>query len=166
MHLLHLQRRLKRLRNKSTINPEAKRLNSVTTVLLNFIRMKKQVIPFLLLIIALASFKVGDGAFMKFDDAKHNFGFIHQGDVVSHEYSFTNTGGSPLIISDCEVACECTKVEFPKAPIAKGQSGKIKVTFESKSAIDRQERTVIVKSNATNGPVTLTFKCVVLKPKN
>ena len=128
--------------------------------------MKKQAIIFLLLIVGLLSFKVGDGAFMKVDDPKHNFGFIHQGDVVWHEFKITNTGGAPLIISECEVACECTKVEFPKAPIAAGQAGIIKVTFDSKSAIDRQERTVTVKSNATNSPTILTFKCVVLKAKH
>jgi hypothetical protein len=31
--------------------------------------------------------------------------------------------------------------------------------------MDRQERDVIVKSNAADSPNTLTFKCVVLKPK-
>ncbi len=128
--------------------------------------MKIRAALFLILVISLSSFRTITGPIMTIDEAKHNFGFIRQGEVVSHEYSFTNTGDAPLIISACEVTCECTKVEFPKEPIAKGQSGKIKVTFESKSAIDRQERTVLVKSNASNSPVTLTFKCVVLKPKN
>ena len=103
---------------------------------------------------------------MTFDELKHNFGFIRQGEIVSHEFTFTNTGDAPLVISETEVTCECTKVEFPKEPIAPKTTGKIKVTFDSKSAIDRQERTVVVKSNASNAPVTLTFKCVVLKPKN
>jgi len=128
--------------------------------------MKKQTVCFLLLLVGLASFKVGDGAFMQVGDPKHNFGFIHQGDIVSHEFKITNTGGAPLVISECEVACECTKVEFLKAPIAPGQSGVIKVTFDSKSAMDRQERTVTVKSNAVNSPTILTFKCVVLKAKH
>lgn len=116
-------------------------------------------------IIMLASFKPGSGPAMSFSETKHSFGFIRQGEIVSHEYTFTNTGDGPLIISECEVACECTKVEFPKEPIAPKGTGTIKVTFDSKSAMDRQEREVIVKSNATNSPQTLVFKCVVLKPK-
>ena len=112
------------------------------------------------------SFRVSNPALMKFDEVKYNFGFIHQGDVVSHEFTFTNTGDEPLVITDAEVACKCTTVDFPKQPVAKGQKGIIKVTFDSKSAMDRQERTVLVKSNASNAPVTLTFKCVVLKAKN
>ncbi len=102
---------------------------------------------------------------MTFTETKYNFGFIRQGEIVSHEFEFTNTGDGPLIINECEVACECTKVEFPKEPIAPNAKAKIKVTFDSKSAIDRQEREVIVKSNAANSPQTVVFKCVVLKPK-
>lgn len=121
---------------------------------------------FLLLTISAFAFSVSNPAMMKFDELKYNFGFIHQGDIVSHEFKFINSGDEPLVIEDAEVSCHCTTVDFPKQPIAKGQSGIIKVTYDSKSAIDRQERTVIVKSNASNSPVTLTFKCVVLKPKN
>src|ERR1044072_5082130 len=114
--------------------------------------MKLRILLFTLIVISLSAFRVkpGTGPVMTVDDAKHNFGFIHQGDIVSHEFTFTNTGDSPLIISECEVACECTTVDFPKEPIPPKGTGKIKVTFDSKSAIDRQEREVIVKSNATN----------------
>lgn len=128
--------------------------------------MKLRITSFILLALVMFSFRPGTGPVMTFTETKHNFGFMRQGEVVSHEYEFTNTGDGPLIINECEVACECTKVEFPKEPIPPKGTGKIKVTFESKSAIDRQERDVIVKSNAANSPQTLTFKCVVLKPKN
>jgi hypothetical protein len=128
--------------------------------------MRISLLIFAVIITVLCSFKPGTGPVMTFTETKHNFGFIRQGDVVSHEFEFTNTGDGPLIISGFDVACECTKVEFPKEPIAPNAKGKIKVTFESKSAIDRQEREVIVKSNAANSPQTVVFKCVVLKPKN
>ncbi|MEO5643056.1 MAG: DUF1573 domain-containing protein [Bacteroidia bacterium] len=122
-------------------------------------------ILFLFLLVTAFSFRVSSPAAMTFDSLKHNFGMIHQGDIVVHEFTFTNTGDEPLIITDAEVTCHCTTVDFPKQPLAKGQKGIIKVTYDSKSAMDRQERTVIVKSNASNAPVTLTFKAVVLKPK-
>ncbi len=119
----------------------------------------------LLFIISAFSFKVSNPALMKFDELKYNFGMLHQGDIVSHDFSFTNTGDEPIIITDAEVSCHCTTVTFPKQPVGKGQRGIIKVTYDSKSAIDRQERTVLIKSNASNAPVTLTFKCVVLKSR-
>lgn len=127
--------------------------------------MKIRIPIFTFILVALCSFRSGSGPVLTFDDTKYNFGFIRQGEIVAHEYTFTNTGDAPLIISDCEVACECTKVDFPKTPIAPKGTGKIKVTFDSKSAIDRQDRDVIVKSNASNSPTTISFKCVVLKPK-
>lgn len=128
--------------------------------------MKTRLFIFVVLIVALSAFRPAVGPVMTFDDVKHNFGFIRQGETVSHEYIFTNTGDAPLIISECEVTCECTKAEFPKEPIAPKATGKIKITFDSKSAMDRQDRDVIVKSNATNSPTTISFKCVVLKPKD
>jgi hypothetical protein len=105
------------------------------------------------------------GPALTFEETKHNFGMIRQGEAVSHEFKFTNTGDAPLIITEALVACTCTKVDFPEQPIAKGESGVVKVTFESKSAIDRQERTIVLKSNAAKPETTLTIKCVVLKPK-
>lgn len=125
----------------------------------------KRIALLLLLVIASSAFRKPAQAKLSFDDLKYNFGFIHQGDIVTHDFTFTNTGDEPLVISDAEVACKCTTVDFPKTPVPKGAKGSIKVTFDSKSAMDRQERTVIVKSNASNDPVTLTFKCVVLKKK-
>ena len=127
--------------------------------------MKRNLFLLLLLPLAFLSWRVSNPPAMTFTELKYNFGFIHQGDVVSHDFTFTNTGDEPILITETEVACECTKIVFPQQPIAKGQTGVIKVTFDSKSAIDRQERTVIVKSNAENAPVTLTFKCIVLKKK-
>jgi hypothetical protein len=121
---------------------------------------------FLFILISAFSFRVADPSVMTFDSVKHNFGMIHQGDIVSHEFTFTNTGDEPIIITDAEVSCHCTTVDFPKQPVMKGQKGIVKVTYDSKSAIDRQERTVTIKSNASNAPVVLTFKCVVLKPKS
>jgi hypothetical protein len=122
-------------------------------------------ILFLFFIVSAFAFRVSSPAVMSFDSVKHNFGMIHQGEIVSHEFTFTNTGDEPLIITDAEVTCKCTTVDFPKQPVAKGEKGIVKVTFDSKSAMDRQERTVLVKSNASNAPVVLTFKAIVLKPK-
>jgi Protein of unknown function (DUF1573) len=125
----------------------------------------KQILSAILVFVLLSGFRDSNSANMQFDDLKHNFGFLHQGDIVSHDFTFTNTGDEPLTISETEVNCKCTTVDFPKQPIMKGGKGTVKVTYDSKSAMDRQERTVIVKSNASNAPVTLTFKCVVLKKK-
>ncbi|GAB4133500.1 MAG: DUF1573 domain-containing protein [Bacteroidia bacterium] len=120
---------------------------------------------FLAVFIIVAAFRTPGNSIISFKETKFNFGFIRQGEIVSHDFEFTNNGDAPLIISDAEVTCTCTTVDFPKKPLMKGEKGNVKVTFDSKSAIDRQERSVKVYSNGSAEPVILTFKCVVLKTK-
>jgi hypothetical protein len=119
---------------------------------------------FLLVCLVFSSF-VEDSAVLTFTEVKHNFGFIRQGEVVSHAFYFSNTGTAPLILQHADVQCECTTVDFSKHPILPAAKDSVVVKFDSKSAIDRQERTVIITSNAGNNPVTLTFKAIVLKAK-
>lgn len=121
--------------------------------------------PILLLLLSFKP-KPASGPQMSFKETKHNFGFLRQGEIVKHAYVFTNTGNAPLIISKADVQCECTKVDFPKKPLPPNATDSVVVTFDTKSAIDRQERAVVVTSNAVNSQVGLTFKAVVLKPKN
>lgn len=92
-------------------------------------------------------------------------GFIHQGDTLTLQYSFTNTGNSPLIINDTHVECGCTIVDKPTQLVMPGKKGVVKVTYHSSGAIGRQDRTVTIFSNASDSPVTVRFKCVVMKAK-
>ena len=105
------------------------------------------------------------GANIKFEDPKYNFSFVRQGEVVKFEYRFENTGDEPLVIADAQVECGCTVVEKPEQPVKKGEKAVIKVSFDTKSTIDRQDRAITVISNAKNSPSVLRFKGVVLKPK-
>jgi len=102
---------------------------------------------------------------MAFDKPTQHLGFVHQGDTLNFQYQFTNTGNQPIIISDTKVECGCTVVDKPSEPILPGKQGIIKVTFHTNSAIDRQDRTVTVLSNASNSPTVLRFKCIVLRAK-
>jgi hypothetical protein len=103
------------------------------------------------------------GAHLKFDDTKKNGGFLKEGTPLVLEYKFTNTGTEPIIITDAKAACTCTTIDFPKQPIKPGEKGVIKVTFDTKGKMDRQDRTVELFSNAAGAPHQLRFKCVVLK---
>ena len=102
---------------------------------------------------------------LTFEDTKHSFGFVKEGEIVKFEYKYKNTGQSPVIISETKVECTCTKVEYPKEPILPGQSGVIKVEFNTKNKFDRQDRTVKVFSTGKGSPQDLRFKGVVLKNK-
>lgn len=75
--------------------------------------------------------KKSDMAEMEFEEETHDFGNIKQGDKVSHDFKFTNTGGSDLVIESAMGSCGCTVPEYPKTPIKPGESGVMKVTFNS-----------------------------------
>lgn len=87
------------------------------------------------------------------------------GEVLRFQYEFTNTGDQPLIITEIKVACSCTKFEFPKEPIAPGQKGIIKVTFDTKDKYGYQDRTLDIYSNVKKNPTKVRFKVVVDEKK-
>jgi hypothetical protein len=119
---------------------------------------------FVLFILLLASATAFAQEF-KFENTKHNWGMVREGDQLSAEFPFENTGNAPLIITDAKVQCTCTKVEFPKEPVKPGEKGVIKVSFDTTNKMDRQDRTVQLVSNAKT-PAELRIKCIVLKAKN
>ena len=102
---------------------------------------------------------------IKFKETKQSFGFVHEGDTVKLSYELKNVGDKPLIISNYEVECGCTKMESVASPIEPGQTYILKVTFDTHQKYDRQDRIIKIISNATNSPTELRFKGVVLKPK-
>ncbi len=97
---------------------------------------------------------------IKFTESKKDLGKVKKGDVVSAEYEFKNEGDQPLIITSYEVECSCTTADFPKQPIAPGQTGKLTVKFDTKSAYDRQDRKVVIVSNSKNSG-SVRIKCFV-----
>lgn len=61
-------------------------------------------------------------ASFKFETEEHNFGTIKQGESVTYEFKFSNTGNEPIIITKAEGSCGCTVPIYPKEPIMKGQT--------------------------------------------
>ena len=92
----------------------------------------------------------------------HDFGRIGQGKPVTAEFTFTNKGGLPLVISQAKGSCGCTGVEYPKEPIMPGQSGTIKATFNA-AVTGAFNKSVTVESNAENSTQLLYVKGEVVK---
>lgn len=100
----------------------------------------------------------------KFNEEEFNFGTIKQGETVTHEFTFVNTGKDPLIISSAQGSCGCTVPTWPKDPIAKGASSTIKVTFNSAGKMGMQDKTVTIQSNAKTNPKVIHMKGNVEAP--
>jgi len=101
---------------------------------------------------------------MEFDEDKFDFGNLTQGDVVHHNFSFTNSGSNPLIITNAIGSCGCTVPTYPKEPIAAGEKGIIEVQFNSAGKEGLQNKTVTVSAN-TDPPTTVLTITSNVKPK-
>ena len=64
-------------------------------------------------------------------------------------FTFKNTGNEPLIISNAKAGCGCTVPQWPKEPIAPGESGTIAVKFNSKGKPGKQTKRVTLTMNTT-----------------
>jgi len=98
------------------------------------------------------------GPAVKFEKLEYNYGTIKQGDKVEYAFEFTSTGTEPLIISQAQGSCGCTVPEWPKHPMKKGESGTIKVTFDSAGKMGMQDKTITITTNAADSPVVLHIK--------
>lgn len=113
---------------------------------------------------AVAPVENKNAAEMTFDALEYNFNTIKQGESVTREFVFTNTGKEDLIITNATGSCGCTVPVWPKEPIKKGAKGTIKVTFNSAGKMGMQDKTVTITSNAKNTPVVLHLKGTVEAP--
>ncbi|MBK5285747.1 MAG: DUF1573 domain-containing protein [Bacteroidia bacterium] len=94
----------------------------------------------------------------KFNEEEFNFGTIKQGESVTHEFTFVNSGKDPIIITSAQGSCGCTVPVYPKEPIAKGEKATIKVTFNSAGKMGMQDKTVTIQSNAKTNPKVIHIK--------
>ena len=88
-----------------------------------------------------------DAPVMKFARETNDFGKIKSGEKVASDFKFTNTGKSPLIITDAVATCGCTKPEWPKGPIKPGETGNIHVVFNSASKMGLQDKMITITAN-------------------
>lgn len=81
-------------------------------------------------------------------DSSYNFGKVADGEIVTYNYRFKNTGSNPLIVTNVSTSCGCTIPEKPEQPIKPGETGFIKVKFNSEHRVGNAHKIVTVSSNA------------------
>jgi len=98
-----------------------------------------------------------DVAVFAWDNTTHDFGRIKQGTPVTHEFKFTNSGKTPLVITNVQASCGCTTPDWSKEPVMPGGQGFIKATYNAASP-GAFSKTVTVTANIETGFVQLTIK--------
>jgi hypothetical protein len=88
-----------------------------------------------------------------FNEEYHDFGVVPQGPQLEYAFKFTNKGKTPLIIEKVQPSCGCTGATTGgQNEYAKGESGEIKVTFNTQGRTGRQEKHIIVFTNDPEMP--------------
>jgi hypothetical protein len=109
---------------------------------------------------------LGSAPVMTFNELKHDFGKIMQGEKVSYSFVFKNTGGSDLVISSAQGSCGCTVPTYPKEPVKPGQESKIDVVFNSEGKSGVVEKTVTLVTNCNPSTKILTIVSNISVPES
>jgi hypothetical protein len=103
------------------------------------------------------------GPVISWETPSHDFGDIKEGERVETTFKFTNSGSSPLVITNVEVTCGCTTPKgWPRDPIMPGEKGELTVAFNSAGKYGRQNKVIKVISNAGGEKNQVMFSANVL----
>ncbi|HLS70389.1 MAG TPA: DUF1573 domain-containing protein [Chitinophagaceae bacterium] len=91
----------------------------------------------------------------EFEEEHYEFGDVKEGTIVEHSFNFKNVGDEDLQIIRVNASCGCTTPEWTMTPIKPGESGSIKVKFDSNNRVGIADKDIYIQSNAVlpNGEV-------------
>jgi len=84
---------------------------------------------------------------MTWKETVYDFGSAFEGDIVTKEFYFTNTGTAPLLILNASSTCGCTIPEWPKKPVPPDSTASISVKFNTLHKPGAQSKEVTIFAN-------------------
>lgn len=105
----------------------------------------------------------GKAAHIIFTSTSYVQADVLQGELVTHQYEFKNTGEGFLKIYAVSSDCDCVEASYPDYLIAPGETDYIEMTFNSDGYEGEIERSLLINSNAENGNAILRFFCNVIQ---
>lgn len=101
---------------------------------------------------------------ISFAETTWEFGNIKQGDVVKHDFVFTNDGDNDLTLKDVKPTCGCTALDWPKEPLKPGESGVIVAQFNSRGKMGKQYKYFTIRYNGDPEIERVAFTGTVVAP--
>ena len=124
-----------------------------------------KIIKFFTVILLCISYTDGfSQAEISFESEVIDYGTIEKGDDGIREFKFTNTGSSPLYITQVRSSCGCTIPKKPTDSIMPGVEEVIAVRYDT-NRVGPIRRTITVSSNALTPEVALQIKGTVEEPE-
>lgn len=94
----------------------------------------------------------------------YDFGNVVQDSVVKKTFTIINEGSDTLTINNIKVSCGCTAAVAGKKELGPLESTEIKVSFDSKGKIGRQNKIITVFTNdPNNGIIKISITGNILK---
>jgi len=106
--------------------------------------------------------KIADVA--KLNTETFDFGKVKQNVPPTATFVVTNIGTEPLIIEAANPTCGCTISDYTKSPIAPGQTGTIKATYNA-AAVGAIHKTLTVKFAGVDELKSINLAGEVLAPE-
>ena len=103
---------------------------------------------------------------IKWAEDSYDFGDIISPAVISHQFIFVNVGQSPLVILQVSASCGCVVSNWPKEPIAIGDTSSIRVAFDSEGREGVQLKKIYIAANTDPSQHTLTMQGTVVSKEN
>lgn len=103
-------------------------------------------------------------AVIEFETEVVDYGTINQNSDGTRLFTFTNTGDTPLLITNVKASCGCTVPSYSKAPIMPGDSGELSINYDTKK-LGAFTKTITVTSNAEGGNKILKIKGNIIASK-
>ncbi len=122
--------------------------------------MKKTVLLLFVGLLSLGIYAQDATAKIEFKSETIDYGEIAKGSDGVRVFEFTNTGTSPLVISDVKSSCGCTIPKKPEDPILPGKTGEIKVKYDT-NRVGPIRKAITVTSNADTPTKVLKIKGTV-----
>ena len=109
--------------------------------------MKKLFLMLFACVMSVASF--AQDQTITFDKYTHNFGsFSEANSTQKCTFTFTNTGSTPLVITQAVASCGCTEPTYTKTPVQPGEKGTIEVKYVGAGKLPGHfKKTITVRSN-------------------
>jgi len=97
-----------------------------------------------------------------FDKTEHDFGQITNGTPVETVFSYTNSGKSPLVVTDIKSTCGCTVPQgWNREPLMPGASSQFSVKFNGKGS-----KTITLTTNTEKGKEQVRISAFVVPDPN
>lgn len=119
---------------------------------------------FIAILLCFSYTNVFSQAEISFESDVVDYGTIEKGDDGVREFKFTNTGSSPLFITQVRSSCGCTIPKKPTDSIMPGAEEVIEVKYDT-NRVGPIRKTITVSSNAVTPVLALQIKGTVEEPE-